>query len=66
MKLLEEGEVNDTQVTWEDQNSINQFSKLNIRLEALDAKYEQKKVGALDIDREGILGRFGRRIGACR
>jgi hypothetical protein len=64
MKLLDEGEVNDTQVTWEDQNSINQFSKLNIRLESLDAKYEQKKVIHLNKDRKRVPGRFGRRIGA--
>ena len=43
MKLLNEGEDNESQVTWEDQNNINKFSKLNVRLDALDTKYEAKK-----------------------
>jgi prefoldin subunit 4 len=43
MKLLNEGENNDKDVTWEDQNRINQFSKLNIRLERLDSLCASKK-----------------------
>lgn len=43
MKLLNEGEDNESQVTWEDQNNINKFSKLNVRLDTLDVKYEAKK-----------------------
>jgi hypothetical protein len=46
MKLLGEGQENDSQVTWEDQNNINQFSKLTIRLESLEEVYDKKKVFA--------------------
>ncbi|KAJ3042533.1 hypothetical protein HDV00_007067 [Rhizophlyctis rosea] len=43
MKMLREGEEADAEVTWEDQQNINAFSKLNARLEALDDVYQEKK-----------------------
>ncbi|KAJ3052511.1 hypothetical protein HK097_006113 [Rhizophlyctis rosea] len=42
-KMLREGEEADAEVTWEDQQNINAFSKLNGRLEALDEIYQEKK-----------------------
>ncbi|KAI8918770.1 Prefoldin beta-like protein [Entophlyctis helioformis] len=33
----------DAEVTWEDQRNINQFSKLNIRLENYEEAYKTKK-----------------------
>jgi prefoldin subunit 4 len=43
MKLLEEGENNDSEVTWEDQDRINKFSKLNVKLDRLESMFTTKK-----------------------
>ncbi|KAJ2553432.1 hypothetical protein EV175_002939 [Coemansia sp. RSA 1933] len=41
--LLQREEEGDTEVTWEDQQRINTFSKLNTRLERLEAEYKKQK-----------------------
>ncbi|KAI9207234.1 Prefoldin subunit-domain-containing protein [Polychytrium aggregatum] len=40
---LNESEETDVEVTWEDQEKINTFSKLNSRLQDLEENYEEKK-----------------------
>lgn len=45
MHMLKEGEdVEVDHVTWEDQEKINAFGKLSVRLEELQENYEVKKV----------------------
>ncbi|KAJ1666323.1 hypothetical protein IW140_005195 [Coemansia sp. RSA 1813] len=41
--LLQREDEGDTEVTWEDQQRINTFSKLNTRLERLEAEYKKQK-----------------------
>ncbi|KAJ2609090.1 hypothetical protein H4S08_004191 [Coemansia sp. RSA 1365] len=41
--LLQREEERKAEVTWEDQQHINQFSKLNGRAERLDEEYKQQK-----------------------
>ncbi|KAJ2444601.1 hypothetical protein GGF42_006258 [Coemansia sp. RSA 2424] len=41
--LLQREEERDVEVTWEDQQRINQFSRLNIRLENLEDEYKGQK-----------------------
>ncbi|KAI8321157.1 Prefoldin, subunit 4 [Martensiomyces pterosporus] len=41
--LLHRDEERDVEVTWEDQRRINQFSKLNSRLEHLEDEYKAQK-----------------------
>ena len=49
-------------VTWEDQQNINQFSKLNTKNDALLEIVKQKKVvDWADKDGKGIFGRFDAR-----
>ncbi|KAI8823443.1 Prefoldin beta-like protein [Fimicolochytrium jonesii] len=43
MKMLEQEEEADTEVTWEDQQNINAFSRLHMRVQDLEALYEEKK-----------------------
>lgn len=43
MKLLDKGENNDSEVTWEDQDRINSFSKLNAKLDRLESLLAAKK-----------------------
>ncbi|KAG1767387.1 Prefoldin subunit 4 [Suillus occidentalis] len=46
MRMLAEEEENDdgTEVTWEDQQRINTFSKLNTRLRSIEERLEELKV----------------------
>lgn len=50
MELLPEGKQNNTQVTWEDQQLINEFSKLILRKDNLTSKLktEQQEKEYLD------------------
>ncbi|KAJ2751962.1 hypothetical protein GGH94_005129 [Coemansia aciculifera] len=41
--LLQREEERDAEVTWEDQQRINQFSRLNVRLENLEDEYKSQK-----------------------
>ncbi|KAJ1736131.1 hypothetical protein LPJ61_000181 [Coemansia biformis] len=41
--LLQRKEERDAEVTWEDQQRINEFSKLNTRYERLDDEYKREK-----------------------
>ncbi|KAI9501984.1 Prefoldin subunit 4 [Coemansia spiralis] len=41
--LLQREEERDVEVTWEDQQRINTFSKLNTRLESLEDEYKKQK-----------------------
>ncbi|TFY78220.1 hypothetical protein EWM64_g5792 [Hericium alpestre] len=41
--LAQEEEVDDTEVTWEDQQRINSFSKLNTRMRSIEEKLEELK-----------------------
>ena len=41
---LNENEEVDVEVNWEDQQNINLFSTLNIKLENYEAEYEKVKV----------------------
>ncbi|KZT29116.1 Prefoldin, subunit 4 [Neolentinus lepideus HHB14362 ss-1] len=41
--LAQEEETDDVEVTWEDQQRINNFSKLNTRLRAIEEKLESLK-----------------------
>ncbi|KAJ2795976.1 hypothetical protein H4R21_004897 [Coemansia helicoidea] len=41
--LLRREEERDTEVTWQDQQRINEFSKLNARYERLDDEYKRQK-----------------------
>ncbi|KAI9090060.1 Prefoldin beta-like protein [Phlyctochytrium arcticum] len=43
MKMLNEGEDADTEVTWDDQQNINKFSRCNMKLQNLEEAYEEKK-----------------------
>ncbi|KIK69114.1 hypothetical protein GYMLUDRAFT_35174 [Collybiopsis luxurians FD-317 M1] len=44
MRMIEQDqESNETEVTWEDQQKINLFSKLNTRMKAFEAKLEAVK-----------------------
>eukprot|EP00833_Pecoramyces_ruminatium_P018350 jgi/Orpsp1_1/1192382/evm.model.d7180000092801.1 len=43
MRLLNESEEVDVEVNWEDQQNINLFSTLNIKLENYEAEYEKVK-----------------------
>ncbi|ORX48993.1 Prefoldin, subunit 4 [Piromyces finnis] len=43
MRLLNENEEVDVEVNWEDQQNINLFSTLNIKLENYEAEYEKVK-----------------------
>ncbi|KAJ3276496.1 hypothetical protein HK104_003657 [Borealophlyctis nickersoniae] len=43
MQMLKEGEEADAEVTWEDQQNINSFSKLNARLDQIEEIYQEKK-----------------------
>ena len=62
MKLVPEGQEKNQAVTWEDQQNINQFSKLNTKNDGLMEIVKQKKVvDDLNADREGIFGRFDAR-----
>ncbi|KAJ3287337.1 hypothetical protein HK104_008653 [Borealophlyctis nickersoniae] len=47
MQMLKEGEEADAEVTWEDQQNINSFSKLNARLDQIEEIYQEKKVPTL-------------------
>ncbi|KAI9025486.1 putative GIM3-Gim complex component [Hyaloraphidium curvatum] len=70
-KMLKEGEDADIEVTWEDQSRINEFSKLNARLEDLQARakdwarereYLEDLAGELDLvldDEEPVSYRVG-------
>ncbi|KAJ2513568.1 hypothetical protein H4217_006264 [Coemansia sp. RSA 1939] len=42
--LLQRKDERDTEVTWEDQQRINTFSKLNTRMERLEAEYKRQKI----------------------
>ncbi|KZT43585.1 Prefoldin, subunit 4 [Sistotremastrum suecicum HHB10207 ss-3] len=51
MRLLDEGEeANDTEVTWEDQQKINTFSKLNQRMRETNSTLETLKVEKESLD----------------
>ncbi|KAJ2777587.1 hypothetical protein H4R18_005077 [Coemansia javaensis] len=41
--LLQREDERDTEVTWEDQQRINEFSKLNARYENLEDRYKREK-----------------------
>ncbi|KII92654.1 hypothetical protein PLICRDRAFT_89216 [Plicaturopsis crispa FD-325 SS-3] len=44
MRMLEQGEDDDAaEVTWEDQQRINSFSKLNTRMRSIEEKLEELK-----------------------
>ncbi|KAJ4483841.1 Prefoldin subunit 4 [Lentinula aciculospora] len=45
MRMIEQDQENDdsTEVTWEDQQKINSFSKLNARMKGFEAKLEEAK-----------------------
>ncbi|KND01762.1 tubulin-binding prefolding complex subunit GIM3 [Spizellomyces punctatus DAOM BR117] len=43
MKMLNQEEEADAEVTWEDQQNINAFSRLNMKLQNLEEAYEEKK-----------------------
>ncbi|KAI8906279.1 Prefoldin subunit-domain-containing protein [Gorgonomyces haynaldii] len=43
VKLLDQQEEQDVAVSWEDQQNINQFSKLNMNQESLNEILEEKK-----------------------
>ncbi|KAF9073648.1 Prefoldin beta-like protein [Rhodocollybia butyracea] len=45
MRMIEQEQENDdsTEVTWEDQQQINLFSKLNTRMKAFEAKIDEAK-----------------------
>ncbi|KAI8919011.1 Prefoldin beta-like protein [Powellomyces hirtus] len=43
MKMLNQDEEADTEVTWEDQQNINSFSRLNMKIQNLEDQYEEKK-----------------------
>ncbi|KAI8897229.1 Prefoldin beta-like protein [Globomyces pollinis-pini] len=42
MKLVDKKDEVDVEVTWEDQNNINKFSKLNARLDVLEEELKTK------------------------
>ncbi|TPX72715.1 hypothetical protein SpCBS45565_g00246 [Spizellomyces sp. 'palustris'] len=44
MKMLNQEEEADAEVTWDDQQNINAFSRLNMKLQNLEDAYEEKKV----------------------
>ncbi|KAF9920099.1 hypothetical protein FBU30_010116 [Linnemannia zychae] len=43
MRMLEKDEEGDVQVSWQDQENINTFSKYNAKLQDLEDAYETKK-----------------------
>ena len=43
MKLLEKGQENDLKVEWSDQDNINKFSKLSVRMDKLNQKHSELK-----------------------
>ncbi|ORZ35351.1 Prefoldin beta-like protein [Catenaria anguillulae PL171] len=47
---MDAGDEADVNVSWADQSKINTFSRLNGRLDALEAKYAQKKKEKEDLD----------------
>ncbi|KAJ3999307.1 Prefoldin subunit 4 [Lentinula boryana] len=72
MRMVEQDQENDdsTEVTWEDQQKINLFSKLNTRMKGFEAKMEaakQEKEALDDLsteleladDTESVLYRIG-------
>ncbi|KAH6564766.1 hypothetical protein BSLG_000354 [Batrachochytrium salamandrivorans] len=43
VRMLQPEHESDAPVTWEDQQNINMFSKLNIRFESTEKAFEEKK-----------------------
>ncbi|KAI9218753.1 Prefoldin subunit-domain-containing protein [Blastocladiella britannica] len=49
-RMMDAGDEADVNVSWTDQNNINTFSRLNSRLDALEARYEGRKKEKEDLD----------------
>ncbi|KAJ3158563.1 hypothetical protein HDU86_002788 [Geranomyces michiganensis] len=43
MKMLDQNDEADTEVTWADQQNINAFSRLNMKIQNLEEAYSERK-----------------------
>jgi hypothetical protein len=56
MRLIETREETEAEVTWQDQECINNFSKLNGRMDQLEEQFTAKKVCCTVVCVRGLRG----------